>query len=54
MACNKLFIEVNDADTYGILMRQNCQRSTWYEIKSNQGPKQGQPPLPYLVPLRFN
>lgn len=29
MACNKLFTEVNDAYTYGLLMRKN----TWYKIK---------------------
>lgn len=33
MAGNKVFTEVNDAYTYGVLMRQNCQRSTWYETK---------------------
>lgn len=33
MACNKLFTEVNDVYAYGILMRQNCLRSTWYKIK---------------------
>lgn len=43
MACNKLFPEVNDAYSYGIVMRHNCLRSTRDKIKRNQVPKQGQP-----------
>lgn len=33
MAGNEVFTEVNDAHTYGAPVRQNCQRSTWYEMK---------------------